>query len=373
MKIYDLQWFTTFGMSYDEAAEALAADGIDTALTQNRIDPLPSSGVDQASYLRAFRDRLGEYDDAAWLDALRRRGLKVLETTALLFDPVALQRFPSARPVNALGEPDYGTDWYTGVCPTDDAYLDWKIGLLGHVARELRPDGLFLQFTRYPGFWENWTWHPDYVFTGADRYCFCDRCRALFAQSEHIELPAGPIAASAAILAHHREAWNRWRSARIVEIIARIRREAAGQRIMLNTLPFPPSDFGGDDVRTEFAAQDLAMLSPMVDRFELMTYLQILNRPISWIRTVVDAARAELPSQNEIVCTLQVNPLYLDGLHASRRRRPTVTADEIASAARTTLDAGVDGLVFYHWTDLLADEAEGGRKRQVVRTITHGR
>ncbi len=23
MKVYDLQWFTTFGMSYDEAAEAL--------------------------------------------------------------------------------------------------------------------------------------------------------------------------------------------------------------------------------------------------------------------------------------------------------------------------------------------------------------
>jgi hypothetical protein len=373
MKIYDLQWFTTFGMSCDQAAEALAADGIDTVLTQNRIDPLPRSGVDQAGYLNAFRDRLGEYDDDAWLDALRRYGLKVLETTATLFDPAALVRFPSARPVNALGEPDSGIDWYTGICPTDDAYLDWKIGLLGKVARELRPDGLFLQFMRYPGFWENWTWNPDYVFTGSDHYCFCGRCRALFAQSEDIKLPPGPVAAqAAAILGKHRDAWNRWRSARIVEIVARIKREAAGQRIMLNTLPFPPSDFGGSDVRKEFAAQDLAVLSSVVDRFELMTYLQILNRPVSWIRTAVEAARAELSPQNEIVCTLQVNPLYVDGMHAARRRAATVLASEIDAAARTALDAGADGLVFYHWTDFLEDEAAGGGKRKMLRALTHG-
>ena len=242
MKVYDLQWFTSFGMDYDQAADALADDGIDTVLTQNRLDPLPPSGVDQTRYLNAHHVRLSEYDDSAWLDALRNCGLQVLETTATLFDPAALARFPGARPVNALGEPDAGTDWYTGVCPTDDDYLHWKIGLLGRVARELRPDGLFLQFMRYPGFWENWTWNPGYVFTGADRYCFCDRCRTLFAQSQNIELPHGDVAAqSAAILSQHRAVWTQWRSARVVEIIARIKREASlgDQKIMLNTLPFP--------------------------------------------------------------------------------------------------------------------------------------
>ena len=141
---------------------------------------------------------------------------------------------------------------------------------------------------------------------------------------------------------------------------------------MLNTLPFPRSDFEDGDVRNEFAAQDLTALSPVVDRFELMTYLQILNRPISWLRTAVDAARAELPPGKEIVCTLQVNPLYIDGIHASRRRSATLTTKEIESAARTALDAGVDGLVFYHWTDFLEDEAAGGDKRRMLRALTHG-
>lgn len=376
MKVYDLQWFTTFGMGYDQAAEALLADGIDTVLTQNQTDPLPQSGVDQTAYLAAYRERLATYSDTAWIAALRGHGLRILETSAMLFDPAALSRFPDARPVDARGEPDPGVDWYRGICPTHAEYLDWKIGRVRRVARELRPDGLFLQFMRYPGFWENWTWNPDYVFSDADRFCFCDRCRAQFAQSQNIELPSGAIAVqSGAILSQYRPAWNQWRNRRVVEIIERVKREATEEGtempIMLNTLPFPRSDFNGMDVRNEFAAQDLSVLAPVVDRFELMTYLQILNRPVSWLQAAVSSARAQLPAGKEIVCTLQVNPLYVDGIHVARRRSPTVTAANLESAGRAALDAGADGLVFYHWTDFLEDEAAGGDKRRVLRALTH--
>jgi hypothetical protein len=377
MKVYDLQWFTTFGLDYDQAAEALVEDCIDTVLTQNRIDPLPHSGVDQTAYLSAYRERLASYDDAAWLAALRTHGLRVLQTTSTLFDPAALARFPDARPVNARGEPDAGLDWYIGICPTHSEYLDWKIALLKKVARELRPDGLFLQFLRYPGFWENWTWNPDYAFSDADRFCFCHRCRALFSRSQNIDLPAGSIATqAAAILSRHREEWNRWRSQRIVEIVERIKLNVAegGKHltIMLNTLPFPRSDFDGLNVRYEFAAQNLPTLASTVDRFELMTYLQILNRPVSWLRTVIDAARDELPTGKEVVCTLQVSPLYASGIHATRRRSTSLTDGDLDTAARTALNSGADGIVFYHWTDFLNDEAEGGRKRLVLRSLTRG-
>ena len=114
MKVYDLQWFTTFGMGYEQAVEALVADGIDTVLTQNRIDPLPASGVDQQDYLARFGDLLATFEDEQWVDALKRHGLRVLQTTATLFDPPALQRFSDARPTDANGQPDPGIDWYVG-------------------------------------------------------------------------------------------------------------------------------------------------------------------------------------------------------------------------------------------------------------------
>src|SRR5215211_172237 len=375
MKVYDLQWFTTFGMGYDEAAAALREDGVDLVLTQNRIDPLPGSGVDQSVYLADNADRLATYDDRAWVEALQRAGIEVDQTTATFFDPTALDVFPDARPLNARGEPDTGFDWYVGVCPTHEGYLAWKIDRLRRVVEELAPDGLFLQFTRFPGFWENWT--PGYRFTDADRFCFCDRCRTRFVADEGIDLPRGEVAIQAhAILTEHAEAWIRWRCARLLEAIGRIvnavEADRRSLRITLNTLPFPSSDFGGADVRRTVAAQDLALLAGRVDWFELMTYLQILDRPIEWIDTAVADARRQLPPDRGVVCTLQVAPLYTEGVHAGRGRTASISAGDLAAAVRRALESGVDGLVFYHWTDFLEDEARGGMKRAILREIGRG-
>lgn len=375
MKVYDLQWFTTYGMEPDRAAAALRADGIDTVLTQNFIDPLPGSGVDQSGYLAGAEERLAAYRDRDWVDALRNAGLSVYQTTATFFDPPALEQFPDARPVDARGEPDRGFDWYLGVCPTHEGYLDWKIARVRRVIEELEPDGLFLQFTRFPGFWENWTWNPDYVFTRADHFCFCDRCRSLFAAETGIVLPNGDVAQqAAAILDRHGERWTAWRSRRLVTAIERIVQETGtrsrGLDVMLNTLPFPSSDFDGADVRRTVAAQDLSLLADAIDRFELMTYLQILNRPVSWIGTALADARRAVPPDTELVCTLQVAPLYTSGVHVHRNRAPQITAGDLEAAGNLALDQGADGLVFYHWTDFLDDEAAGGDKRSVLRRLT---
>ncbi len=378
MKVYDLQWFTIYGMDYGQAAEALRQDGVDTVLTQNFIDPLPTSGVDQSAYRAQFGNRLAQYSDAAWHDALKAAGLRVIQTTATFFDPPALKRFPDARPINALGEPDRGFDWYTGICPTSERYITWKIDRIRRVVEELQPDGYFLQFTRFPGFWENWTWNPDYEFLLEDQWCFCDRCRTLFSLASGISLPGVSIGSDAAIiLNNHRDTWVRWRSGLLKSIIERIAIETgardAGLEIMLNTLPFPASDFGGRDVRRTIAGQDLPLLASTVDTFELMTYLQILNRPVTWLKDVLTDALRQLPERSRIVCTLQVAPLYTTGIHAGRNRSPEVSADALWEAANAALYNGADGLVFYHWTDFLEDEASGGIKRKILRDITAGR
>jgi hypothetical protein len=375
MKVYDLQWFTTFGMSCDEAAESLVADGIDTVLTQNQIDPLPSSGVDQRDYLARFDDRMATYSDDAWVATLRKHGLRVIQTSAVFFDPPSLERFPDGHPIDADGQAQVPLDWYLGICPTHERHLAEKIAKLRRVVAELQPSALFLQFMRYPGFWENWTWSPDYVFSNGDRFCFCDRCRSAFAKDLGIALPVGDIATQATcILANHAETWTDWRCRRIADVVARIRSTVIAEQpqmsIMLNTLPFPSSDFAGQNVRREYAAQDLELLAPYVERFELMTYLQILNRPISWITSTVADAKLSLPEGREVVCTLQVGALYTSGVHRDRRRALEVTAEEIEAAAFKALDAGAHGLVFYHWTDFLQDEAQGGSKRAALRRIT---
>jgi hypothetical protein len=372
MKVYDYQWHATFGMDAGTAAAELAHDGVDTVLIRNQIDPLPSSAVDQEGYLAAG-EGTAEGADREWSDALRAAGMRVYQTTALFFDPELVGRFPDARPVDAQGRPSEGFDWYLGVCPTHEGYLEAKIDRLQHVVAELEPDGLFLSFTRYPGFWENWV--PGYRFSNADRFCFCDRCRRRFAAEVGVDLPAGTVAEQAqAILTEHGEAWRVWRAERIVEVIARIRVAVGAERgdlpLMLNTLPFPASDFDGLDVRREIVAQELGRLSGVIDRFELMTYLQILDRPDDWLFQVLDDARQAAPDR-PLLCTLQVAPLYTEGVHADRGRATEITASALDRTSRTALEAGADGLVFYHWTDFLIDAAEGGQKRAVLRRLTN--
>lgn len=373
MKVYDFQWYATFGMDAAGAAGALAEDGVDTVLVSNRIDPLPNSGVDQEAYLSAAGGRMDRYDDRAWTGALRSAGVHVYQTTATFFDPAALATFPDARPVDADGNPDRGFDWYLGVCPTHDAYLAAKIDRLRRVVVALQPDGLFLSFTRFPGFWENWT--PGYAFSNADRFCFCPRCRARFSDDLGVDLPRDGAAQARFILERHGREWTAWRCARIVEAVERIasaaRAERPGLAIMLNTLAFPASDFGGLDPRREIAAQDIARLAGTVDRFELMTYLQILARRDDWLPAVLADARRLAPDRL-LLCALQVAPLYTDGVHAGRGRAPGITADDLDRSARAALAAGADGLVFYHWTDFLVDGAQGGRKRSVLRGLARG-
>jgi len=371
MKVYDYQWAATFGMTPAMATDALREDGITTVLMRNGIDPLPDSGVDQSGYgpqrdVRAL--------DLALARALRDAGLTVYQTTALFFDPALVQRFPDAHPIDANGNASTGFDWYLGACPTHEGYLAEKVARMVAVVRELQPDGYFLSFTRYPGFWENWV--PGYRFTDADRFCFCDRCRLRFSQDLDLALPDGDAATQASfILDRHGAAWTQWRCERILAAVERIaltlRAEMPGLPLMLNTLPFPATDYQGLDPRREIAAQDVSLLSAVFNRFELMTYLQILDRPDAWLKDVLHDARREAPTSG-LLCTLQVAPLYTEGVHAGRGRANEITADELGATARAALDAGAEGLVFYHWTDFLIDEAEGGRKRQVLRGLTHG-
>lgn len=371
MKVYDYQWAATFGMTPAMAAEALREDGMTTVLMRNGIDPLPDSGVDQSGY-RPQRDLHAL--DLALAGALRDAGMTVYQTTALFFDPALVQRFPDARPVDATGMPSTGFDWYLGACPTHEGYLAKKVARMVEVARELRPDGYFLSFTRYPGFWENWV--PGYRFSDADRFCFCDRCRARFASDFDLVLPEGNAATQAAfILDKYETAWTRWRCNRILaavqQIALAVRAEIPGLPLMLNTLPFPAADFQGLDARRQIAAQDLSLLAAVFDRFELMTYLQILDRPDAWLKDVLRDARQAAPNSG-LLCTLQVDALYTEGVHAGRGRDREITADALEATACAALDAGAEGLVFYHWTDFLVDEVQGGSKRQVLRGLTHG-
>jgi hypothetical protein len=361
VKIYSTDWYLAHGYDYDEAAELLSDQGFTFVIAQNRYLPMADSAVksevtvDQAG-------RYQHYDDRDFARAVQARGIEYWAACNMFFDTDTLARHPGALPVDATGSPAKMVDWYLGTCPTHEAYLLEKLGQLEEAARILQPDGVFLGFTRFPGFWELWL--PGDKRSDFPEYCFCDRCVELFATKTGTPVPYDAPAARAAWI--RREAYSdfvSWKGDVIRDVIARVRdvvrRHQSGARIMLNTIPFRRDDFEG--AGREVFAQDWRKLAEVVDVFELMTYHQILARDTDWIRSVAEDFAATV--DRAAVCTIQAEPLYLDGMHAGRGRSASIPVDEFARAVAAVRDSPAEGVVVFTWSDFLRQVQTGDKRR----------
>jgi len=267
------------------------------------------------------------------------------------------------RPVGSDGHKMGKIDWYLGIVPTHEGWLRRQAERVAEAMAALRPDGLFLSFCRWPGFWELWTpRRPRGVFP---EYSYDEHTLARFAQEAECALPTlEPVAAAAWIDAHERDRWTRWKCdviAQVVRTLGEAARSAhASTQVMINTLPFATEDW--NNARAEVFGQDVATLAEVVDGFEVMTYHQILMRPVSWIGERGEQVKAT--TQRHTYCTIQAAPLYLTGMHAAENRHERLSADEFAEAVRSAHLAGLDGVIVFTLNDLLRfamDEHDMGR------------
>jgi hypothetical protein len=352
VKNYGFEWSTRFGLTDVEAAGRIASHGFDQVLVQNLIDPLPASAVEQ-------EPPAGAYDERRFRDALRGHGLRVFESTSVFFQPATFAARPDLRPVDAHGRIMRPFGWYVGLCPTSAEYLAGKAALLEEVVTSLDADGLFLSFIRFPNFWE--LWMPETSRAEIDEYCFCPRCLALFADATGHALPDRPVPEVARLIQHELRAdWTRWKGRVIADCVGRLKAAAVrmrpGLEVMINAFGLTASDYG--NAVEEVLGQDLELLSPHAEHFELMFYHQILRRePESWITRVVAETRPR--TDRTLLGCVQASADYLDPVYAPGGRNPTIPVDEFRGALRAVLDSEADGLMVYHWNDLLADEEAG--------------
>lgn len=353
MKSYGFEWTNQYGLTADQAAAAFVRQGVDWVLLQNLRDPLPGSAVDQSPPGPA-------YDDRHLRDALRGRGLRTFEATAVFFQPAVLAAHPDLRPIDAEGRPFEQLGWYVGLCPSSAAYLAERAALMEEVVATFEPDGIFLSFIRFPGFWE--TWLPDTDRAEIREYCFCERCLARFSGETGIALPDGPAPARARVLQGElRDEWTRWKCDLIAGTVATLRaaaeRARPGIEVMVNGVALGRGDYG--NAVMEVLGQELEALSGPADHIELMFYHQILRRePGPWIRAMTAEARGR--TTRTILACLQGRADYLAPLYAAGRRRPTIPVEELEEALAAVAASPANGAMFYHWRDFLEDEATGG-------------
>jgi hypothetical protein len=364
-KLYGYDWWPAQAgparSKYEAVADALAEAGTTMVLAQNQLDPLPASDVQQLP-------PEGEYDDLRLREVLRDRGIRCFESTSMFFQPEAYRQRPDLRPVGADGTEHVPVGWYVGLCPSSEEYLDQRLRQLQRVAADLSADGLFLSFIRFPGFWETWT--PGTERSSIREYCFCPRCRHRFAIQTGISLPADPASAAAILQGKLRAEWTAWKC-ELIATTVRLVREAVAQvspsiEIMINLVP-PFTDGGLEGVGQEVLGQRVESLATVADHFEVMVYHQILKRrPAEWIPAVVAALRDR--TARTIIPCLQVRPTYLDGIYAQARRSSLIGPHEFQECVDAVAASLASGIMTYHWSDVLAeDAATGGRYTSALR------
>jgi len=351
IKIYDNDWFLKHDLSYEDAARCLRDWGVTFVLAQSRFLPMPDSAV-ESEIPPELADRYAIYDDRRFRDALAREGVEYWATVCMFFDPKALVADPSLRPVGSDGQPMQKIDWYIGIPPSMDGFVSQKTAAIERAVRELEPEGVFLSFTRWPGFWE--LWMPDRSRHDSPEYSYDRHTLDRFARASGVPLPTRhPAEAAAWIETHARQAWTDWKCQVIADVIRQVKEACRaiqpGTQIMLNTLPFGAHDFDG--AREKVFGQHIETLADVVDLFEVMTYHQILKRPTSWIPQA--GVEVKERSGRKTVCTIQARPLYLEGIYAPDNRSTTLDASEFATAVDAVGRSKVDGLVVFVWSDLL--------------------
>lgn len=365
MKNYGFAWHTRFGLSEEAAAARMADQGIDWVVIQNLVDPVPTSAVDQAP-------PPATYSDLRFRDALRRHGIRYFEASAVFFRPDALAADPSLRPVDAAGRPMEPLGWYVGLCPSSPGYLAARAEVVERVVNGFQPDGVFLAFIRFPGFWEDWM--PDTRRADIAEYCFCDRCLQRFQDETGIPLPGGSTPDRAAVItAELRTEWTAWKCGLIADVVEGLRTAARRSRpdveVVLNGAAFGRTDY--DDAVREILGQDPERLGRVADALELMFYHQIQRRdPVQWIDSLVPEVRPSFPGR--LLACLQSKPDYLDGIYAWAGREPAIPLQEHIEALRAVARSDADGVMVYLWSDYLEDEAAGGGLTDALRRFKAG-
>lgn len=359
-KIYDNDWFLKYGMTPERAADVLAEMGATFVIAQSRFLPMQDSAVE--SQVRESGSRYEALDDVGFRNALRDRGIAYFGCLNICFDPAFAAAHSELLPVDQFGRTEEKQDWYIGLPPDRQENLDHKKAILERAVPALDPDGIHLGFVRWPGFWEIWL--PDVERAAMPEYCYSPETLRRFCEAARVDLPVNDAPKSARMIAErYRGEWRGWKCGVTVDAIGQMRKAVQAKRpstvIAINTLPFFQSDFG--NAVEEVFGQDIARLSEVVDVFEVMSYHQILRRDAMWPAAVGSDIKRRTAKQ--VVCTLQAEALYLEGMHAGRGRKPRISGEEFGRAVDELETSAVDGMCVFTFSQVLERRGtEDGRK-----------
>lgn len=237
--------------------------------------------------------------------------------------------------------------WLRMLCPHGGTIKNPSSGFIRKHTDEIKnivkhrpPDGISLDFTRYFSYWEGIT-HKNQGRALVDT-CFCRTCLDLFEQQQNIQLPKFKSIQKTATWIHnkHQTEWTEFKTHSITNFVRKFIDETktVSPHIQFNLHAVPWLTGEYDNARERIVGQSLADLIPHLDWISPMCYTQLMHKPSSWIKEVVDDFKLAGQSSHrfKIIPAIEVK----------------TSATKFEDNLNALIASRADGVAFWPWESL---------------------
>lgn len=286
----------------------------------------------------------------------KEQGFKVFISVNAFGGKGAWEKYPDSRPVKAngkkLGE-DKGDKGQEGTCPT---HLKWREDRLNHIkhlvdalGKDQGIDGIWLDYIRYPGFWE--TAKPDVPDT-----CYCARCLNKFQADKKIRIPSGRTAGEAALWIKNNclYEWMEWKKEQINSFVKEVKGmlEKHPKKITLGLFTVPWRKGEKDNAISYKLGQDAFMLSEIADVISPMLYHKMCGHSVNWVGMMTQYYTETAGcSVWPIIQSHDLNP------------------EEFGKAAANCAKGGADGILVFSYGGIKDSKFEKKKMWEAVRAF----
>ncbi|MBA3005582.1 MAG: hypothetical protein KJ900_01170 [Proteobacteria bacterium] len=274
--------------------------------------------------------------DLQTIQYFKNAGFQVYLTLNVFGGSEAWKKYPDSVPLTASGTAV--SSHHGGICPTHFPWREERLALLASWLKEYGTaegiDGVWLDFLRYPGRWEEK--QPEIPDT-----CYCPRCLELFQIEKGVDIPDSLSVSETADWIHtHAEAkWRQWKQEQISSFVRDARSvvdKAEGRKkIKLGVFLVPWTQGERQGAVLTHLAQDASRIARYADVLSPMVYHEMVGQPVEWVRDISEYF-LEMTKKS-------VWPIIQAG---------DVTADEFAQAVQSVSQSGAEGLLVYSFSHM---------------------